>query len=197
MTRITDIFRGRHIPTVLRVSTMTMIDQSAPWGVSLSNYIGRLTTMYTVSGGSNVAAACSQLRPPQGMPPMDHQCMKGNTTEQVAHTYNYAGAVTSVSYPYPSGLAVTTSYDIANRHVSSYKFLERFRTPKPASRDKQSFTSGGHFKHVARQWRWQRSLTSSQSPRLQPCQLKGLICLPQLLLLALVLPQATTNKIFS
>lgn len=72
-------------------------DQTAPWGYTLSNPIGRLTTEGTYNGTSWVTAAAFSYDP-MGRIASDNQSV-ANINKLTGYTYNLLGSVASITYP--------------------------------------------------------------------------------------------------
>ena len=141
-------------------------DQSAPWGFALTNYIGRLTTMYTISGGTNITANCLSYDE-RGRVILDLQQVASNYNE-TTYTYNYASDVSSTGYPYPSSLTVTPGYDSANNVktiISSWSDSQHPGTLATVN----SYTPDGTITNMY----LGNGLTESAFPnsRLQPCRI--------------------------
>ncbi len=83
-------------------------DESAPWGYSLSNPRGNLTTVYKYNGTSNVTAAALSYDS-MGRVNSENQEVLGSYSYTAAH-YNYLGQIDQLTYP--SGRVVTMSPNV-------------------------------------------------------------------------------------
>jgi RHS repeat-associated protein len=85
-------------------------DQTSPWGTTLQNPIGRLTTYGTYNGAWVTAGEFSY--DPMGRPVLNVQNTPSGL-HPVSYAYDLAGNITSITYP--SGRVVNYTYDSANR----------------------------------------------------------------------------------
>ena len=90
-------------------------DQTAPWGWTVQNPIGRLTNVGTYNGSWNTGAAFSY--DPVGRKIIDEQCTSLTVCKTLNYSYDLAGNNTSITYP--SGRIVNYTYDAATRPATA------------------------------------------------------------------------------
>jgi RHS repeat-associated protein len=137
LNRIGDVSYSDGTPSVYHY-----YDQSAPWGYSLSNYKGRLTTMGTYSGSTNLTGACFDY---DAMGHITHKKDVINSVsvvEDTYYTYNYDGSVATITYP--SGRVVTYSEGNAQRDTAAYDSTNSINyVTSPGSSTKMYAPPGG------------------------------------------------------
>ena len=90
-------------------------DQSAPWGFTLTNPVGRLTTEYTSSNGTYLADSAFSYDPVGRVNLQAYYLVNNGVGSywNASANYNFLGSPTQLTYP--SGRVVKSYYNFGNR----------------------------------------------------------------------------------